>query len=178
MHAKRACLGYSCHHGPQKWTLPIPKELFSASLNFRTELADFILSAVARLGITKEKRWGSRKRRENWAEGAKRGEGLMYEKKASRSTHARMRRVFSALQVQCTAAALPCMPGAWIISPFRRGAIKAYREYNSRRRRRRAFGLDGWGRQRSRNAGESLALVMNLNLLFGPSLNLFFFFFK
>lgn len=55
MHAKLACLGYSCHHDPQKWTLPIPIELFSASLNFRTELADFILSVDAHVGITEEK---------------------------------------------------------------------------------------------------------------------------
>ena len=102
-------------------------------------------------------------------------EGLMYEKRLTR-----MWCDFSALQVQCTAAALPCMPGAWIISPSRRGAIKAYGENNSRRRRRRkrrAYGLDGWERQRRQNSGESWALVMNSNLRFGPSLKPFFFFF-
>lgn len=43
--------------------------------------------------------------------------------------------VFAEPQVQCPAAALPCMPGAWIISPSRGGAIKAYGEHNKRRRR-------------------------------------------
>lgn len=59
MHAKLACLGYLCHHGPQKWTLPILIELFSAHLNFRTEPADFILPVVAHVGVTEGKRWGS-----------------------------------------------------------------------------------------------------------------------
>lgn len=175
MHAKLACLGYLCHHGPQKWTLPILIELFSAYLNFRTELADFILPVVAHLGVTEAKRWGSWNggKTEQKEPSAEQRVWCM-KKNASHSTHAHMWSVFSALQVQCAAAALPCMPGAWIISPFRRGAIKAYGEYNSRMRRR-VFGLDGWGRQRRQNAGESSALVMNLNLYFGPSLNLFFF---
>lgn len=65
---KLACLRYSCHHGPQKWTLPIPLEPFSALLNFRTEPVDFILSAGARVGRNegqKKKKTGKLKWQEN-----------------------------------------------------------------------------------------------------------------